>query len=261
MSHLTDEQFEDILHGNTSVPEHVADCAVCRARLEEKRAIAKRVRKAFDSIETPAALADRIRAAVASSQESSAPAQGRVRIISLHFRRHVLSSLAAVAAILIFALPIGFYVSTSSQANAAQVALAGIHHANLDSLGQLVSNDDPRVLREYLENQVGHSPAMMCTGSGLNMCGCCVRRFKGRPVASYVVQRERTPISVIAVPESPEALGMTPMGGKTIVGDDLWQAKHGCCNMASVRVGEYSYCAVGEVTQEELATVLGALLD
>ena len=261
MSHLTDGQFEDVLNGNMSIPEHVAGCAICRARLEEKRAIAQRVRRAFDCVEVPPALAERIRATVAASREPPATVQGRVRIISLHIRQHLWYGIAAAAAILIFALPIGFYVGTGSQANAAQVALAGIHHANLGSLGQLVSNDDPRALRDYLGNQVGHSPAMMCTGSGLNMCGCCVRQFQGRPVASYVVQCERTPISVIAVPESPEALGMTPAGSKTPSGSDLWQAKHGCCRMASVRIGEYSYCAIGEVTQEELAAVLGALME
>ena len=29
--------------------------------------------------------------------------------------------------------------------------------------------------------------------------------------------------------------------------------------MASVRIGEYSYCAVGQVTQQELTSVLNAL--
>lgn len=261
MNHLADGQFEDILHGNMSIPEHVGNCAICRAQLEEKRAIARRVRKAFDSVETPTGLAERIRVVAAASWGPAAPARERARIIPLHIRRHVLSGLAAVAAVLVLALPIGFHVGTGSQANAAQVALAGIHHTNLNSLGQFVSNDDPRALREYLGNQVGHSPGMMCTGSDLNMCGCCVRQFQDRPVASYVVQCQRTPISVIAVPESPEALGMIPAGNRTLFGGDLWQAKHGCCRMAAVRVGEYSYCAVGEVTQDELAAVLGTLVE
>ncbi len=63
----------------------------------------------------------------------------------------------AAAAILIIAVPIGFYVGTSSRANAASVALAEIHHTNLDSLGQPVNNDDPSAMYAYLENQVGRS--------------------------------------------------------------------------------------------------------
>ncbi len=261
MSHLTDEQFENILHAGESVPEHVAGCAICQARLEEKRAIAQRVRRAFSSIEIPPALAGRIRAAIAAtSQEPPATGRRGIHITPLQIRQHLWYGIAA-AAILVFALPIGFYVGTGSQANAAQVALAGIHHANLDSLGQLVNDDDPKILREYLENQVGHSPAMLCTGSGLNLCGCHVREFQGRPVASYVVKRANAPISVIAVPQSPEALGMTPAKNRITASRDLWQARHGCCCMAAVRINEYSYCAVGQVTQEELASVLNAVLE
>jgi len=259
MSHLTEEQFEDILRDASHVPEHVDRCPLCRARLEEKRAIAQRVRQAFLSVDAPSGLADRIRAGIAAPDEPAAAARGRTRVIPLYIRHHLWPGLAAVAAILIFAVPIGFYVSTSSQANAAQVALEEIHHANLDSLGQLVTNNDPNVLREYLEDQVGHSPAMACTGSGLNMCGCCVRKFQGRSVASYVIKRNNVPVSVIAVPQSPEALGMVMTDRKTTAMRDIWQARHQCCNMAAVHIGEYSYCVVGRVPQDELAVILNAL--
>jgi anti-sigma factor RsiW len=261
MNHLTEEQFEDILRDAAHVPEHVDRCPLCRARLDENRVIAQRVPKAFLSVGAPPGLADRIRTGVAALAEPAATPRGRVRIIPFYIQRYLWPGLTAVAAILILGVPMGFYVSTGSQANAAPVALAEIHHTNLDSLGQLVSNDDPRALCKYLEDRVGHSPAMLCTGSGLDMCGCCVRKFQGRPVASYVVRSEHAPISVIAVPQSPEALGMTLAGSKTATARDLWQARHGCCNIASVRIGEYSYCAVGQVTQEKLAAVLRALLE
>jgi anti-sigma factor RsiW len=259
MSHLTDEQFEDILRDATRVPEHVEHCPLCRARLDEKRAIAQRVRTAFFSLEAPAALANRIRGGVAAPGGPAAAAQGRIRIIPAYIQRHLWSGLAAVAALLILAVPIGFYVSTSSQANAAPVALAEIHHANLQSLGQLVSSDDPNALCKYLENQVGQSPALVCPVSGMSMCGCCVRKFQGRPVASYVIQRNNTPISVIAVPQTPETLGLTPTNHRTTAARDIWQARHECCNIAAVRIGAYSYCAVGQVAQDELAVVLNAL--
>ena len=129
------------------------------------------------------------------------------------------------------------------------------------SLGQLVTDEDPGRLSDYLESEVGHRPAMLCTGSGLDLCGCCVREFRGKPVASYVVKWKGTPVSVVAVPRSPAALGMVPAKGKTAASRDLWQARHGCCNLASVRVGEYSYCAIGQVTQDELVAVLGTLLE
>jgi anti-sigma factor RsiW len=259
MSHLTEELFEDILRDPAHLPEHVEHCPLCRARLDEKRALAQRVRRAFSALQAPAGLADRIRAGVAALGEPAAAAPQRARLIPLYIRRHLWSGLAAVAALLILAVPIGFYVGTGSQAQAAQVALEEIHHANLDSLGQLVNSDDPNALCRYLESQVGEGPALVCPISGTSMCGCCVRKFQGRPVASYVVKRNDIPISVIAVPQPPDALGLTRARQQTTAARNIWQARHECCNIAAVRLGAYSYCAVGQAPQEELAAVLNAL--
>ena len=259
MSHLTEEQFEDLLRDTAHVPEHVDGCALCRARFDEKYAIVQRVRKASLSIQAPSVLADRVRTGVAALGEPGAAARGRARLIPLHIRRRLWSRLAAAAAILVLAVPIGLYLTTGAPANAASVALEGIHHANLDSVGQLIGKDDPGALGAYLGNRVGHSPLLLGTGSGLNLCGCCVRQFQGRPVASYVVKRNNTPISVIVLPQPPEVLGMAPAKHKTVAQRDIWQGRHRCCNLAAVRIGEYSYCAVGQVTQAELAVLLNAL--
>ncbi len=259
MSHLTEEQFEDLLRDAAHFPEHVDGCPLCRARFDEKYAIVQRIRQASLSIQAPPVLADRIRAGVAALAEPAAAARGRVRLIPLQIRRRLWSGLAAAAAILAFAVPLGFYLTTGAPAHAAPVALEEIHHANLDSLGQLVSKDDPGAIGAYLENRVGHSPILLGTGSGLNLCGCCVRQFQGQPVASYVVERNNTPISMIVVPQPPEALGMTLTEHKTTAARDIWQARYQCCNIAAVRIGAYSYCAVGRVSQEELTVLLNAL--
>ncbi len=50
MSHLREGQLEDILQGRTRAPEHLDRCPQCRARLDEKRALARRMCKAFSSI-------------------------------------------------------------------------------------------------------------------------------------------------------------------------------------------------------------------
>jgi anti-sigma factor RsiW len=259
MSHLTEEQFEDLLRDTTHIPRHVDGCPLCRARFDETYALVQRVRQASLSIQAPPVLADRIRAGVAALAESAATAPGRVRLLPLRIRRPLWSGLAAAAALLVLAIPIGFYVSTGSPANAAPVALEEIHHANLESLGQLVHNDDPGAVCAYLENQVHHSPILLSTESGLSLCGCCVRQFQGRPVASYVVKRHDIPISVIAVPQPPEELGMTLTEHKVAAQRDIWQARHRCCNLAAVRIGAYSYCAVGQVPPEELVLLLNGL--
>ena len=93
-----------------------------------------------------------------------------------------------------------FYINTGSQIKAAQTALVGIHHANLSSLEQPANGHDPNELGTFIQIQVGDGPVMSCTGA----CGCSVREFCGRQVASYVVKGPNAPVSVIVVPQSPK---------------------------------------------------------
>jgi len=258
MSHLTQEQFEEILQGGGRVPEHVDQCPDCRARLEEKRALAQRVRGAFSAVQAGADLANRIRADIAAGQVASTEG-AKPRIIPVRFRRHIWSALAAAAIILIAIAAITFYIDTGSQIKAAQTELVGIHYANLSSLEQSANTGDSGQAIAHVANKVGYSPVMPCTGAGLNACCCGVRQFCGRAVASYVVKGPNAPVSVIVVPHSPKALGMTPAKDEAAAKRAIWQARCGNCNMASIRIGERSYCAVGQVTQEELAGVLNAL--
>ncbi len=100
MSHLTQEQFEEILQGGGKVPEHMDQCPDCRARLEEKRALAQRVRGAFSTIHAGPDLINRIRADIAAGQAACAE-RTWPRIIPLRFHRHLWSAIAAAAIILI----------------------------------------------------------------------------------------------------------------------------------------------------------------
>ncbi len=252
MSHLTQEQFEEILQGDGPVPEHVAQCPDCRARLEEKRALTRRVRGAFSAIQAGPDLMNRIRADMAAGQTASA---AKPQITPLRFHRHIWSAFAAAAIILIAVAFVAFYVNTGSQIKAAQIELVGIHRANLSSLAQPANGHDANELGTLIQIKGGSNPVMSCTGA----CGCSVRKFCGRQVASYVVKGPNAPVSVIVVPQSPKALGMTPADDKAAAKRTVWKAACGNCNMASVRIGEYSYCAVGQVTQQELTGVLNAL--
>ena len=179
MNHLTEEQFEDILRGETQVPDHVEKCPECRARLAEKRALTERVRKTFTSVRASSGLADRIRASVGRATDTAAATESRSRTIFLTVHRRLWSGLAAAAAILVIAIPVGLYVNTNSQAMAAQTELVEIHKQNLESMDDLFIHEDPNELAGYLESETGHAPAMLCTGSGLTMCGCCTRQFQG----------------------------------------------------------------------------------
>lgn len=68
MSHLTAEQFENILSGGAGIPEHLAWCFQCSARLHEKYALAHRLQRAFFSIHAGAALGERICAQIAAAE-------------------------------------------------------------------------------------------------------------------------------------------------------------------------------------------------
>ena len=70
MGHLTGEQLEGILWGDVEMPEHVDWCPRCRARLDEKYALADQLRRAFVSIHAGSGLVRQILALVAAARPS-----------------------------------------------------------------------------------------------------------------------------------------------------------------------------------------------
>jgi anti-sigma factor RsiW len=256
MSHLTDEQLEDILQGNLEPPEHIEQCPECRGRLAEAQALARRVRQAFSSVHASGRLAERIRTDLTARE----PAAGNVRprIVPLRVRRRLWSALAAAAAILLVTMPIGFYTYTGAQAKAAQTMLTEIHQINLRSPDQPMAAETNAGVRQHLESMLGEGPVMPCAQSG-GTCSCSVRQFHGRSVPSCLVKGPSALVSIIAVSRSPKALGMTPVAGRGASQRGVWQAQCRGCNMAAIRIGESTYCAIGQVSQEELAGVLTGL--
>jgi hypothetical protein len=258
MSHLTDEQLEDMVQGRCEAPEHVDQCPQCRDRLSEKRALARRVSQAFPSIHAGAGLAGRIRAEIAAARPTTGT-KARPSIIPLRTRRHIWSGLALAAAILIVAIPRSLHLDTAARVTAAQTALAGIHRINLDSLEQLMEDDGAARRCQCLAGRMDDGTPMPCCTRGLCMCGCRMRDFQGHSVPSCVVEEPNTPpVSVVLIPESPEALGMTLDTGKTATGQAIWHATCGACNMASVRMGHGSCCVIGAVPEEKLVALLNA---
>jgi hypothetical protein len=164
---------------------------------------------------------------------------------------------AAAALILALAIPLTLYLTTPNPAQAAQEELARIHAGNLSAPHGFHADADPAHLAEYLKTQLGFEPATPRLGQGMAMRGCCVAHFKGEAVGSYVVETPRGPLSIIVLPQTPEALGMTqPMeaGGAT-----FWRGGFAANNMVAARYGQYTYCAVGEVPTDLLAQILLAL--
>ena len=246
MNHLTDEQFEDILGGKVFPPAHLDQCPECQKLLAEKRAIAQRLRSAFNSVEPSADLADRIRSQFNLAGQSS---QFTKSAHPARWHKRIWPPLAAAAAILVIAVPLGLYFTSASQVKAAQAELVKIHRHNLSPDREFYNNADPEKLAEYFKDKLGFTPAFLCTGQGMAIRGCCVAHFKGRIVGSYVVDTPGGIISVIVVTDTPKAIGMTLMPEEK--GDEqiYWKSSYAQCNMVTVRLDSYSYCAIGEISE------------
>ena len=254
MRHLTEEQFEDIIQGRLPQPQHLADCNRCRELLAEKMAIANRLRSAFASVKPDERLANNIRMQLT---KKTAPEKAQVskRLANIRFQRIAWS---AAAAVLVMATILGIYVMSPPSAMAAMAELVNIHEENLSANHEFHSEADPEKLAEYFKTKLGFSPSMPVPSQGMALRGCCVRHFRGQIVGSYVVDTPQGVISVIVVTDKPQSLGMTDRFEHR--GRVFWKSSFAMSNMVTVRLGDYSYCAVGEISHEYLTELLSRLM-
>jgi len=254
MNHLTDEQFEDLLQGGATEPAHLAECRACRDRLAEHRAVRARLRSSFASVRADAALAERIRRSVGEPRPAAAPRSLRRPSRVHHLSRFAWAGLAAAAAVIVAAaIPAILYFTAPSMAVAAQAELVRIHEGNLAAHHEFYTDADPAKLADYLKTHLGFEPATPRLGQGMAMRGCCVAYFRGSAAGSYVVDTPRGPISIIVVPQTPESLGLGRVPGD---GRTCWAGAFATNHIVAVRLGDYSYCAVGEVPQDLLTAIL-----
>jgi len=263
MNHLTNEQFEDIMQGNDIDLTHLNQCRDCQDRLAEKQAIAARLHSAFASVKADAGLADRIRCQIKQNSEIADSAKSIQQTWTTRLHHKLWPALTAAAAILVVLMLLSFYVMTPPAAKAAQAELVMIHQQNLGPHREFYRDTNPEKLAEYFKDKLGFTPAFPCTGQGMEIRGCCVAHFKGQIVGSYVVDTPRGIISIITVTDTPKQMGMTHMPGKKGYEQSFWKSSYAQCNMVTVRLGGYSYCAIGEISEishECLRDLLSRLL-
>lgn len=259
MSHLTEEQFEDIIQGLLPESGHLADCDRCRELLAEKMAIAERLRGAFASVKPDERLANNIRMQFTNK---AAPKQSHFvkRLRNIRFKR--IAWPAAAAAVLVVAIILGIYVVSPPPVMAVRAELAEIHKRNLsaDHEHEFYSEADPEKLAEYFKSKLGFSPFMPVPGQGMALRGCCVRHFQGRIVGSYVVDTPQGVMTVVVVTDKPDSLGID--GKFEHQGRVFWKGSYAQCNMVTVRIDGYSYCAIGKtnISYEYLRDLLTRLL-
>ncbi len=249
MSHLTDEQFEDIMQGKDINLTHLDQCRDCRDRLAEKQAIAARLRSAFTSVQADADIANRIRGRINQSFETADTVESVQHTWTARLHHKLWPALAVAAAILVVLVPLSLFFSSPSAAKAAQAELVRIHRHNLSPHREFYNNADPEKVAEYFRDKLGFTPVFPRTGQGMAIRGCCIAHFKGQIVGSYVVDTPRGIISVIVVTDTPKEMGMTHMPEKAGYEQSFWESSYAQCNMVTVRLGDYSYCAIGEISE------------
>jgi len=255
MNHLTDEQLEEIMQGIEVDDDHLASCGLCQSRLDEKRALANRLRSAFGNVKPAEELIQNIRRQINVSRPEQ-PLGKSIFNLNLHWRGWAAAVSSAAAVLILVSLIM--YTSVPSQAVAAQAELVKIHQHNISGNHEFYSEAEPGKLAAYFKENLGFNPRLPEPGRGLALRGCCVRHFQGQIVGSYVVDTPEGVMSVIVVTDSPESLGITDRfkHGKHI----FWKSAFAKCDMVSVRIGDYTYCAVGEISYEYLTDLLGKLL-
>ena len=260
MKHLTDEQIEQLAGGGPE-PGHLAECSSCRDRLAQRRAVRDRLQSAFASVKAGPGLLEQIRRQV--DAESGRGGEGKVSAESRGGRSRLLVfrfwPAMTAAAMLIVVVSVVLHLSAPIPASAAPAELVRIHEHSTSEERDIFTSAEPAKLAEFLKGKLGFAPAMPELGHGMELRGCCVVHFHGRPVGSYVVDTPRGVISIVVVDESPDSLGMT---GRSVTraGRTYRTGSFARCEMAVVRLGQYSYCAVGEVEVDLLVDLLERLV-
>ena len=218
----------------------------------DAHAVRNRLRSAFASVRAPEELARRIRAGTVDAPAK--PVRSRVirlwRVVPL-----------AVAACLLLAAGLVWQIGLG-QAAAAQPELAGIHDEFFQYQAgdnRFLDSDDPAELAAFLQRKLGSVPVFPKPSETMAVKCCCKTKFRGREVGSYLLTTAEGPVSVVAVTDSLESLGLKC---EVRQGPRLYRAcMYGDCNIVAYRLGMYTYCAVGRVPQETLLRVLGLLTE
>lgn len=260
MNHLTDEQLEGIMLSDSARPAHLEHCTECKERLAEKEVLAGRLRSAFTNVKAGQELAEQIRRRL--NVHSTAPefaASRHLLSIRSHWRGWL--AIGSMAAALMIAVPIVFYLATPSPALAARAELVQIHEDNVygrHGRHEFHSEADPDKLAQYFRDKLGFTPYMPVPSRGMALRGCCVRHFRGQIVGSYVVDTPSGVMSIVVVTDPPDSFGT---GGRFEQdGYVFWKSSFAKCDMVTVRLGDYSYCAVGETSHKYLTELLTRLL-
>jgi anti-sigma factor RsiW len=239
---LSDEQIEAILRGEAEVPPGLGPAD--KARLGETRAVQRRLRQAFASVQPDGMLVRRVSAAV--NEAVAAARRRRGRLLRLPVARWALTAAAAVIGVAVVLLV--------PEDRTAQAELAGIHHANVGRQGDFHPMTDANQVAAHLGEALGFVPVVPVLEPAWSVTGCVLRRFRGRRAPSYVLRLPQGVVSIVITDEPPERMNLDRRFDRD--GLRFHACGHGDCKLVALRIGRRTYCAVGEVTHEVLTAVL-----
>lgn len=252
---LTDEQFEAILAGTQDEPADLSEDE--RLQLAEASAVRGRLRAAFSSVTAGERLGERIGAAL-RAQADGQTARSRKpprRAIRLSWRLAPIG--VAAAALVAVALLFNF---TADRAAASPAELARIHNDNLAAGGEFLTTASGTRAAEHLTSRLGFTPRICPTDERTTLIGCSVVEFHGRRTATYLLAVGGRKVSVIVTAETPKEMHL-PCGCGCGITDCACYHTGRCGedNIVSIRLGDYSYNAVGAAPPETLKGILARL--
>ena len=250
MNHLSEEQLEDILAGRTDEPAEMDPAS--RRKLEAMRAVRHRLQAAMASAEPSASLAEGI---AAKLDDADSQAQPRV----IRFPAWAWKVVAAAAVVTLIAVPIWFQFGRAEPALAAQEEFYQIHHTNLAHGGDFVEMTDPNAVSAHLAPHL-QAPLRVPVTEDVDLQGACAARFRGRAAASYLVRTPHGLISVVVVREDPETFHFDRRHTDLMTDRAVYQGQQDEYRLLATRVGNLTYCVIGQVNQEGLLHIMAILI-
>ena len=253
MKSLSEEQIEDILQGRREVPEDIdQDSRTC---LEMHMALRDRLRRAADSMQVPAGLAERLSARLAQTGSEPAPTPVRKRpsVLKMIFTR---PAVAAAAAIIIVSTAVLVFLGGPAP---AQADVARIHREVLAGQDRFEACTDPKCICERLEGKCSSCVELPAKLEGnSSYMGSALARFRGRDVAAVLVTIGTDKVTIISVPDNLDSLGFGHRFAKN--GLEWCDCRYENCKMAAVGLKDRTYIAVGEVNRNTLVDLLESLV-
>ena len=231
------------LTSTIAMDRHLESCAGCRSAFDQQSSLSSAIREHAVYHTAPAALADRIRAAVATTSAERRPNETRARRWQWPSFGHWFQMGAAIAATATITWTAALQLSGLSQSELiADQVVSG--HARSVVTGHLadVATSDQHTVKPWLSSKLDFSPAVVdLTQSGFPLIGGRVDYLDHRPVAALVYARNKHVINLFVWPDdaSPAA---GPMQTLTKNGYNVvhWSAR----GMA--------YWAISDVNAEEI---------